>query len=345
MKANKVVRIIEKKTVKECVEKYILQNNKGDFLNRDEMYEKMKANIKGLQGLAFCLGVDVFEYRLKAENDENKVRKDVVGMYISEKTLLSPYPDINDDVDEVKYLTDNLDILNSAYDTDEKKEQLNIRLVGKCFDKDGKLYKDFQSTVVNSEYSIDDNILFEHINKIINISMKTNNASSDKIRWEVELIEGSLIHYEFPYVTISKKFVENGRSEMYGIKLYNLTENLKDYKKPEITFYGDRSKEQEVVKSFKKKIIIASILGAAQFILFFMMFASWIFIPLFAAALGGAIYFLIKALPDGPKGKNRLKVIEETNKIIKENVDSCLNELAEEAIEKIVFIDTSIKRS
>ncbi len=351
MKASKVIRILEKKTIEECVRKYIIvssttaENSQyGTFTTKDSMYEDMRKDLVEFVSVAKCLKFDVFGYRLRISDGSINDRQDVYAVHISDLGVFTVNSNINDDIiDSTKInAEESLALMSITKDLNkddcikatELWNELRLeRTIRSWFDKDGKLIDDRKCVTVDEEYSVDEKVLMNEINRQVKMTLF---GKEDVYEWSVELIEESLVHYEIPMLYAAKApECDMTSKNIHDVKVYDLTANLKEFTVPDYSIYEEMEPVYKMNEAFKKHLIIAGIFGFAQFVLFLCMFAHWLFIPVFFAAIGAAIYFLVKAISESPKGKKRIEAEKSAKERIKETVDTCLDDITEETVKKV----------
>ncbi|MBQ7699355.1 MAG: hypothetical protein IJT49_03310 [Clostridia bacterium] len=351
MKASKVVRILEKKTIEECIRKYIIvssttaENSRfGTFTTKDSMYEDMRKDLVDFISVAKCLKFDVFGYRIRISDGTLNERADAYMVHIIDPGVYTTNSTINDDIINPAKIEgqESMTLMSITKDLDHDQcikavkmwNELQFeRRLKSWFDADGKLIVDKKCVTVDEEYSIDDKVLMDEVNRQAKMVM----FGKEKIfEWSAELIEGSLVHYEIPMLYAAKApGCDITSANIKDAKVYDLTENLKEYAMPDYSIYEEKEPVYKIDEAFKKHLIIAGILGFSQFVLFLCMFAHWLFIPVFFAAIGAAVYFLIKAISESPKGKKRAEAEKAAKERIKKAVDKCLDDMTEETVKKV----------
>lgn len=352
MKASKVVRILEKKTIKECVKKYTIVSSStgeyskyGSFQTKDSMYDEIRKDMADFVGVAECLAFDVFGCRVRISNGDDSKRADLYYVHVTNSGFFTIIEELNDEIidpseESAKETLDEIHILNKLDESYHKKalEMLynskRERIIRNWFDADGKLAKDKKCVTLDTEYSIDDNILMDEVKKNMDLALL---GEEKTLTWSAELIEDSLVHYEVP--TLALQMVPDGditSGKMRNMKYYDLTEDLKVYEPRSFTIFEERKPLYKMDDDFKKHLTMTCIFGAAHFILFFCLFAHWLFVPLYFAAIAATVFFGIKTFSESSKGKKR----KELEKIAQENNEKetkeCIDEIVEELTNKVI---------
>lgn len=353
MKASKVIRVLEKKTIKECVKKYIVVESYSgthskyrSFQTKDSMYDEIRKDMADFVAVSRCLSFDLFGCRIKMSYGDASQRTELYFVHITDVGVFTKIEKMNDEItdpneEEAKETLGLVDLIRDLNEADQEKARdmwYNTkleRIIRGWFDADGKLVKGKEYITLDTKYSIDDDVLMNEVKKQIDVML----LGKDKnITWTAELIEDSLVHYEFPMLSAS--MVSGGditSGEMKDLKMFDLTEDLKAYEPHSFTIFEEREPLDKIDKDFKKHLIMTCAFGAAHFVLFLCMFAHWLFVPLYLAAIAATVFFGVKAFSESSKGKKKIELQKNVQDRIEKAIETCFDEIAEEMTNKVVI--------